>query len=71
MIFWPEHAEDISGVYLSNQIFEFISDLNIKMDMTPTYIIVCVCVSSNSVDKKISHCCSYIDKIKNKKLHRA
>ena len=38
--------------------------------MTPTYIIVCVCVSSNSIDKKIAHCCFYIDKIKNKKLHR-
>ena len=39
--------------------------------MTPTYIIVCVCVSSNSTDKKIAHCCFYIDKIKDKKMHRA
>ena len=41
--------------------------------MTPTYIIVCVCgcvcVSSCSIDKKIAHCCFYIDKIKNKKTH--
>ena len=44
MIFWPENAEDISSVYLLNQIFESISDLDIKNDMTPTYIIVCVCV---------------------------
>ena len=42
MIFWPKHAEDIRSVYLLNQIFESILDL--KMDMTPTYIIVCVCI---------------------------
>ena len=37
------------------------------MTQSPTYIIVCVCVSSCSIDKKIAHCCFYIDKIKNKK----
>ena len=39
MIFRPEHAEDISSVYLLNQIFESISDLFAKeisrKDMTP------------------------------------
>ena len=27
MIFWPEHAGDISFVYLVNQIFEYVSDI--------------------------------------------
>ena len=35
--------------------------------MTPTYIIICVCISPCSIDKKIAHCCFSIDKIKNKK----
>ena len=34
--------------------------------MTPTYIIVCVCISSSFIDKKIVHCCFSIDDIKNK-----
>ena len=72
MIFQPEHAGDISSVYLLNQIFESVSDLFVKeiskKDMTPTYVIVCVCVcvSSCSFDKKIAHCCFSTDKIKNK-----
>ena len=45
--------------------------MNIKMDLIPTYIIVCMCVSSCSIDKKIVHCCFYIDKIKDKKPHHA
>ena len=35
--------------------------------MTSIYIIVCVRISSCSIDKKIAHCCFSIDKIKNKK----
>ena len=67
---------DISYDYVVNQIFESVSDLlakHIKTDRPPTYMygIVFVCISSCSVDKKIEHCCSTIDKIKNKKLHRA
>ena len=30
MIFQPEHAEDISSVYLLNQTFESVSDLFVK-----------------------------------------
>ena len=30
MNFLPEHAEDISSVYLLNQIFEFVSDLYVE-----------------------------------------
>ena len=41
------------------------------MDMAPTYVIACVCLSSCSIDKKIAHCCFYIDKIKNKKIKNA
>ena len=45
----PEHAEDISNVYLLNQIFESVSDLfgkrNIKQDRTPPYGIICVSIS--------------------------
>ena len=68
MIFWPEHAEDIGSVYLLNQIFDSISDLDIEKDMTPyLYHSLCVCISSYSIDKKIAHCCFCIDRIKNKK----
>ena len=33
-----------------------------QKDMTPTYTIVCVCISSYSVDKKIAHCWFSIEK---------
>ena len=41
VILRPEHQEDISSVYFSNQIFESILTY-IKKDMTPTYIRVFV-----------------------------
>ena len=73
MIFRPDHAENISSVYLLNQLFESVSCLFAKeiskKNITPTYKIVYVCISSVSIDKKIGHCCFYIDKIKNKKPH--
>ena len=55
MIFRPEYVEDTSSVYLLNQIFESVSDLFAeeisKKDMTLTYMIVCMCISSSSSDK--------------------
>ena len=37
----------------------------------PTYLSVYVCISSCSIDKKLLHCCFSVDKVKNKKTHRA
>ena len=37
--------------------------------MTPTLVIVCVSISSTSIDKKIEHFCFSIYKIKSKKQH--
>ena len=47
MIIWPEHAEDISCVYVVNQIYESVSDLfekqNIGKDRAlPMALFVCV-----------------------------
>ena len=71
MIFWPEHAEDISRVYLVNQIFESISDLFTKeiskKDIIPPCITVCVCVSPCSIDKKCTLLYFYWKKFKIKK----
>ena len=70
MIFWPEHAEDTSSFYWLNYMLETISDLQIsKRIMTPTYIIVCVCISSCTIGKEIVHCCFYI--LRGKKAHPA
>ena len=76
MIFRPEHATDIS-VYLLNQIFESVSDLpkskkdikerNIKKDITPTYIIVCVSISSCSIEKRLRIAVFLSIKLKTKK----
>ena len=48
MFFGSEHAEDISYVYLLNQIFESVSNLFVKeiskKDRTPTYGIDCMWV---------------------------
>ena len=68
--FWPEHAE-IRSVYLLNQVESILRLIDIKKGMTPAYIIVCVCITSCSFDKKIAHCCFYCDEIKNKKLRCA
>ena len=74
MIFRPEHAENITSAYLFNQLFESVSGLFAteisKIIQPPTYKIVCVCISSSSIDKKIMHCCFSInDKIKHKNTH--
>ena len=66
IIFCPEQAEDISSVYLLNQIFVSISDLlalqkKYQKGQEPTY---CTCILSCFVDKKIAHSCFCIDKIK-------
>ena len=60
MIFQPEHAADISSVYLLNQIFESVSDLFVKEISNrtgPLTIELFVCVSFCSIDIKIAHCC--------------
>ena len=53
MIFWPEHAEDISCGYrpMLNQIFEFVSDLFVKKILKRLWplAIVFVCISSCSL----------------------
>ena len=67
MIFWSKHAEGITSVYLLNQIFEFISDLQISKWIWPLPISLFVCISSWSIDKKIAHCCFSVDKITNKR----
>ena len=75
MIFRPERAEDISSVYLLNQIFESVSDLFAKEIFKKWYdpnLYNCLCVYFfMSINKKIAHCYFSIDKIKNKKPHRA
>ena len=68
MIFQPEHAEDISYVYVVNQMPESVSDFFVKhvskrIGPLPMAFFVCV-YSSCSVDKKIVHCCFSIDKKK-------
>ena len=40
---------------------------NIKKNKRPKYIIVCVCMSSCSIFKKVVHCCFCINKIEHKK----
>ena len=75
MIFRPEHAEDISYVYVVNQIFEVVSDLfakQISKRIGPyLYGIAFMCISSRSVDTKFAHCCFSIDEMNNKKVYRA
>ena len=65
MIFQPEHAEDISYVYVVNQMFESVSDLfakHVSERIGPLPMVLFCVYSSCSVDKKIVHCCFSIDK---------
>ena len=71
MIFWPEHAEDISSVYLLNQIFESVSDFFVQeiskmIWPLPIKLFVCVYLPVLLI-KRLHMCCFSIDKIKNKK----
>ena len=73
--FWPEHAEDISSVYLLNQTFESVSDLFAKERSKriwplPIQLFMCVYLPVLLI-KKIAHCCFSIYKIKNKKTNQA
>ena len=54
--------------FVKSNILVYFWLINIKKNMNPTYIIVCVCISSCSIDKKIAHCCFYIDKIQKLKI---
>ena len=57
MIFHPEHAENISYVYVVNEIFEAASDLLAKKyqkRLAPINGIVFVFISFCSVDKFLS-----------------
>ena len=68
MNFWPEHAENISYIYVVNQIFVSVSGLFAKQILKkigPTYGIIFACISSCPVDKKMVHCCFSIIKMKN------
>ena len=75
VIFRPEHAGDISYVFVIKQIFESVSNLFAKQmskTIAPTYGTVLVRISFCSAYKKIAHCRFFIDKMKNiKKLHHA
>ena len=42
--------------------------MNIKKDMIPTYIIVCVYLLILLIKKNIVHCCVFTDKIINKTI---
>ena len=69
MIIWPENAEDISDVYVVNQIFESFSDLfekqNIEKDRPlPMALFVCVFLPVLLI-KRLHICWFSIDKMKN------
>ena len=54
--FWPEHAEDISYVYVAFKYwvcFWLTCKTNIKKDKPPVYGIVFVCIFSCSVDTRL------------------
>ena len=42
----------------------FLCERNVKKNITPTYMIVCVCIYSCFIDKNIAHYCFSIDKNK-------
>ena len=57
MTFQPEHIENISYIYVVNQTFVNIWEINSEKNWPFIYVIVFMCISFCFVDKQIAHCC--------------